>query len=116
MLNINLKSHFICNFQFNYYQHADEILNGHQIIEIYWKLFGIIIVNDLKSDIDLILVLILMKDEICPCFNCRIYTGVQSINNVYAIVNKVENVLVNTYIFDLIDNGVYVVYALYSSI
>ncbi len=44
------------------------------------------------------------------------YTGVQSINNVYAIVNKVENVLVNTYIFDLIDNGVYVVYALYSSI
>jgi hypothetical protein len=32
------------------------------------------------------------------------------------IVNKVENVLVNTYIFDLIDNGVYVVYALYSRI
>ncbi len=46
-------------------------------------------------------------------FKC---TGVQSINNVYAIVNKVENVLVNTYIFDLIDNGVYVVYALYSSV
>ncbi len=44
------------------------------------------------------------------------YSGVQSINNVYANVNKVENVLVNTYIFDLIDNGVYVVYALYSSI
>ncbi len=44
------------------------------------------------------------------------YTGVQSINNVYAIVNKVENVLVNTHIFDLIDNGVYVIYALYSSI
>ncbi len=43
------------------------------------------------------------------------YSGVQSINNVYAIVNKVENVLVNTYIFELIDNGVYVVYALYSS-
>ncbi len=43
-------------------------------------------------------------------------SGVQSINNVYAIVNKVENVLVNTYIFDLIDNGVYVVYALYSRI
>jgi hypothetical protein len=41
--------------------------------------------------------------------------GVQSINNVYAIVNKVENVLVNTYIFDLIDNDVYVVYVLYSS-
>jgi hypothetical protein len=29
------------------------------------------------------------------------YTGVQSINNVYAIVNKAENVLANTYIFDL---------------
>jgi hypothetical protein len=42
--------------------------------------------------------------------------GVQSINNVYAIVNKVENVLVNTNIFDLIDNVVYVVYALYSSV
>jgi hypothetical protein len=53
MLNMNLKSHFISNFRFNYYQHADEISNGHQIIEIYWKLFGII-VNDLKSDIDLI--------------------------------------------------------------
>jgi hypothetical protein len=36
------------------------------------------------------------------------HTGVQSINNVYAIVNKVENVLVNTYIFDLIDNDIYV--------
>jgi hypothetical protein len=44
------------------------------------------------------------------------YTGVQSINNIYAIVNKVENVLVNTHIFDLIDIGVYVVYALYSNI
>jgi hypothetical protein len=44
------------------------------------------------------------------------YTGVQSINNVYAIVNKVENLCVYQYVFDLIDNGVYVVYALYSSI
>jgi hypothetical protein len=35
---------------------------------------------------------------------------------VYAIVNKVENVLVNTYIFDLIDNGIYVFYVLYSRI
>ncbi len=43
-------------------------------------------------------------------------TGVQSINNVYASVNKVENVLKNTYIFDLIDIGVYVVYSLYSRI
>ncbi len=38
------------------------------------------------------------------------------INNVYANVDKVENVLVNTHIFDLIDIGVYVVYALYSSV
>ncbi len=45
----------------------------------------------------------------------RPYTGVQSINNVYANVNKVENVLVNTHIFDLFNNGVYVVYAFYSS-
>jgi hypothetical protein len=43
------------------------------------------------------------------------YAGVQSINNVYANVNKVENVLVYTHNFDLIDIGVYVVYALYSS-
>jgi hypothetical protein len=43
------------------------------------------------------------------------YAGLQSINNVYAIVDKVENVCVNQYIFNLIDNGVYVVYALYSS-
>ncbi len=43
-------------------------------------------------------------------------SGVQSINNVYAIVDKVENVCVKQYIFNLIDNGVYVVYALYSRI
>jgi hypothetical protein len=41
-------------------------------------------------------------------------SGIKSINNVYAIVNKVENVCVYQYIFDLIDNGVYVVYVLYS--
>jgi hypothetical protein len=41
-------------------------------------------------------------------------TGVQSINNVFHIVDKVENVGVNKYIFDLIDNVEYVVYALYS--
>jgi hypothetical protein len=45
----------------------------------------------------------------------KTYPGVQSINNVYAIVDKVKSVLVNTHIFDLIDNGVYVVYALYFS-
>ncbi len=43
-----------------------------------------------------------------------IYTGVQRINNVFHIVDKVENVCVNKYIFDLIDNVEYVVYALYS--
>ncbi len=43
-------------------------------------------------------------------------TGVQSINNVYANVNKVEIVLKSSHIFDLIDIGVYVVYALYSRI
>jgi hypothetical protein len=68
MLNMNLKSHFICSFRFNCYQHADEILNGHQIIEIYWKLFGIF-VNDLNSDIDLLLLSIFMRDEICPFSN-----------------------------------------------
>jgi hypothetical protein len=41
-------------------------------------------------------------------------TGVQRINNVFHIVDKVENVCVNKYIFDLIDNVEYVVYALYS--
>jgi hypothetical protein len=43
-------------------------------------------------------------------------TGVQRINNVFHIVDKVENVCVNKYIFDLIDNVEYVVYALYSRI
>ncbi len=37
----------------------------------------------------------------------------QRINKVFHIVNKVENVCVNKYIFDLIDNVEYVVYALY---
>jgi hypothetical protein len=41
---------------------------------------------------------------------------VQCINNVFHIVSKVESVLENTYIFDLIDNVEYVVYALYSRI
>jgi hypothetical protein len=44
------------------------------------------------------------------------YSGVQRINNVFHIVDKVENVLVYTYIFNLNDNVEYVVYALYSSI
>jgi hypothetical protein len=49
-------------------------------------------------------------------FGKIIYSGVQRINNVFHIVDKVENVCVNKYIFDLIDNVEYVVYALYSSI
>ncbi len=48
-----------------------------------------------------------------PGFKTR--SGVQSIYNVFHIVNKVESVLENTYIFDLMDNVEYVVYALYSS-
>jgi hypothetical protein len=44
------------------------------------------------------------------------HSGVQSINNIFHIVDKVENVGVNKYIFDFIDNVEYVVYALYSSI
>jgi hypothetical protein len=43
------------------------------------------------------------------------WAGVQSKNNEYHIVDKVENVLVNKYIFDLIDNVVFVVLTLYSS-
>jgi hypothetical protein len=42
--------------------------------------------------------------------------GVQRINNVFHIVDKVENVFVSTHIFNLIDNVEYVVYALYSRI
>ncbi len=44
------------------------------------------------------------------------YTGVQSINDVFHIVVKVENVFVYTHIFDLNDNVECVVYALCSSI
>ncbi len=44
------------------------------------------------------------------------HTGVQSINDVFHNVNKVENVFVYTLILNLIDNVEYVVYALYSSI
>ncbi len=40
-------------------------------------------------------------------------TGVQSINNVFHIIDKVENGCVNKYIFDRNDNVEYVVYALY---
>jgi hypothetical protein len=50
-------------------------------------------------------------------FNTQLtYSGVQSINDVFHIVDKVENVFVYTHIFNLIDNVEYVVYALYSSI
>ncbi len=43
-------------------------------------------------------------------------SGVQSKNNVYHIVYKVQNSYENTLKFDLIDNVVYVVFALYSRI
>jgi hypothetical protein len=43
-------------------------------------------------------------------------TGVQSKNNVYHIVDKVQNSYENTLNFDLIDNVVYVVFALYSRV
>jgi hypothetical protein len=43
------------------------------------------------------------------------YSGVQSINDAFHNVNKVENVFVYRHIFNLIDNVECVVYALYSS-
>jgi hypothetical protein len=46
----------------------------------------------------------------------KLHTGVQRINNVFHIVNKVENVCVFQYILNLIDNVEYIVYALYSRI
>ncbi len=51
-----------------------------------------------------------------PVIFLRLYSGVQSKNNVYHIVDKVQNSYENTLKFDLIDNVVYVVFALYSSI
>jgi hypothetical protein len=44
------------------------------------------------------------------------HTGVQSKNNVNHIVDKVQNSYENTLKFNLIDNVVYVVFELYSSI
>jgi hypothetical protein len=43
-------------------------------------------------------------------------TGVQGISGVYASVNKVQNPFIDALIFDLVDGGVYVVYALYSRV
>jgi hypothetical protein len=43
-------------------------------------------------------------------------TGVQSKNNEYHIVNKVENPGIYEWILNLIDNVVFVVFALYSRI
>jgi hypothetical protein len=49
--------------------------------------------------------------------NFRIaYTGVQSKNNVYHNVDKVQNSFIDALILNLIDIVVYVVFALYSSI
>jgi hypothetical protein len=44
------------------------------------------------------------------------YSGVQGKNNEYHIVDKVQNSFIDALIFDLIDNVVFVVFALYSSI
>ncbi len=43
-------------------------------------------------------------------------SGAQSKNNVYHIVDKVQNSYENTLKFGLIDNVVYVLFALYSRI
>ncbi len=43
------------------------------------------------------------------------YSGVQGKNNEYHIVDKVQNSFIDALIFDLIDNVVFVVFALYSS-
>jgi hypothetical protein len=48
--------------------------------------------------------------------HCLVDNRVQSINDAFHIVVKVESVCVNNYIFDLNDNVECVVYALYSSI
>jgi hypothetical protein len=45
-----------------------------------------------------------------------LHTGVQGKNNEYHIVDKVQNSFIDALIFDLIDNVVFVVFALYSSI
>jgi hypothetical protein len=48
----------------------------------------------------------LMQDSVLETLH---YSGVQSINNVFHIVDKVENVCVYTHIFNHIDNVEYVV-------
>jgi hypothetical protein len=44
-----------------------------------------------------------------------LYAGVQGKNNEYHNVDKVQNSFIDALIFDLIDNVVFVVFALYSS-
>jgi hypothetical protein len=44
------------------------------------------------------------------------YSGIQGKNNEYHNMDKVQNLCENTLIFDLIDNVVFVVLALYSRI
>ncbi len=91
------------------------------IVSAFWFASTLLIFNLIFKFIQLAGLLLLNKYTDLPMYGRSYFspiynTGVQSINNVYAIVNKVENVLINTYIFDLIDNGVYVVYTLYSRI
>jgi hypothetical protein len=61
----------------------------------------------------------IIKEIFRGIFYCRkIYgfctTGVQRKNNEYHIVDKVQNSFIDALIFDLIDNVVFVVFALYS--
>jgi hypothetical protein len=52
----------------------------------------------------------------CVRILCSLSSGVESKNNVYHIVDKVQNLYENTLKLDLIDNVVYVVFALYSRV
>jgi hypothetical protein len=45
-----------------------------------------------------------------------LYSGVQGKNNEHHIVDELQNSFIDALIFDLIDNVVFVVFALYSSI
>ncbi len=48
--------------------------------------------------------------------NGSLYSGVQGKNNEHHIVDELQNSFIDALIFDLIDNVVFVVFALYSSI
>ncbi len=58
----------------------------------------------------------LWKWKLLVKFGAILNSGVQSKNNEYHIVNKVENQSIYEWILNLIDNVVFVVFALYSRI